>query len=92
MRDDLSVMQAAQPGYGAKELREIETPTWVVLGERDEFIRREHAEYMARTLPNARFLLLPGVSHFAPLQRPAVFNSAVIDFLANCRPHQWRGR
>jgi pimeloyl-ACP methyl ester carboxylesterase len=83
MRDDLNVMQGAQPGYGPKELGEIKTPTWVVLGENDEFIRREHAEYMARALPNARFLLLPGVSHFAPLQRPAVFNGAVIDFLTS---------
>jgi pimeloyl-ACP methyl ester carboxylesterase len=85
MRDDLSVMQAGQPGYGPKELSEIETPVWVVLGETEEFIRREHAEYMAQTLPNARFLLLPGVSHFAPLQRPAEFNSAILDFLASLR-------
>ena len=81
MRDDLNVMQADQPGYGVKELGEIASPVWVVLGEHEQFIRREHAEYMARTLPDARFLLLPDVSHFAPLQRPAAFNQAILDFL-----------
>jgi pimeloyl-ACP methyl ester carboxylesterase len=81
MRDDLGVMQADQPGYGAKVLGEIETQTWVVIGENETFVRRDHMEYMARTLPNARFLLLPVVSHFAPLQRPAEFNRAILDFL-----------
>lgn len=81
MRDDLNVMQAAQPNYGPDELAEITVPTWVVIGENEEFIRREHAEYMARTIPGARFELLPGVSHFAPLQRPAAFNRLVLDFL-----------
>jgi pimeloyl-ACP methyl ester carboxylesterase len=86
MRDDLHVMQAGQPGYRPKELGEIETPVWVILGENEEFIRREHAEYMARTLRKGRFLLLHGVSHFAPLQRPAQFNRAILDFLASL---QW---
>jgi pimeloyl-ACP methyl ester carboxylesterase len=85
MRDDLGVMQASQPGYGPKELGEIETPVWVVLGEDEEFIRREHAQHMAGALPNARFMLLPGVSHFAPLQRPALFNRAILDFLESAR-------
>lgn len=29
---------------------------------------------------------LPGVSHFAPLQRPALFNRALLDFLADVLP------
>jgi hypothetical protein len=36
--------------------------------------KREHAEYLARTIPGADLILLPGVSHFAPLQRPERFN------------------
>ena len=41
---------------------------------------------MARTIPGGRFLLLPGVSHIAPLQRPELFNRAVLDFLAEVLP------
>jgi pimeloyl-ACP methyl ester carboxylesterase len=83
MRDDLTLMQAAQPDYRADKLGEITVPVSVVIGEHDEFIRREHAEYMARTIPGARFVLLPSVSHFAPLQRPAEFNAKILEFLAN---------
>lgn len=82
MRDDLNLMQAAQPDYGHDKLAEIGVPTWVVLGEHDEFISRDHARHMADAIPGASFHLLPGVSHFAPLQRPAAFNKAILDFLA----------
>lgn len=81
MRDDLGAMQANQPNYGADQLREVTVPVWSVLGERDEFIEREHAEYIARSIPGARFVLLPGVSHFAPLQRPEAFNRELLAFL-----------
>jgi pimeloyl-ACP methyl ester carboxylesterase len=81
MRDDLGEMQNGQPGYTATDLAMLTVPVWSVLGENDEFIRREHAEYIARSIPGARFVLLPGVSHFAPLQRPGEFNAAILDFL-----------
>lgn len=81
MRDDLGVMQKDQPNYSAADLAAVAVPVWSVLGEHDEFIRREHAQYIARTIPGARFVLLPEVSHFAPLQRPDAFSSAVLEFL-----------
>lgn len=74
-------MQQTQPNYSAQDLARIAVPVTVVQSEHDEFITREHAEYLARSLPNAEFVLLPGVSHFAPLQRPALFNSAMLAFL-----------
>ena len=81
MRDDLGVMQKDQPNYSAADLATTSVPVLSVLGEHDEFIKREHAEYIARAIPNARFEVLPGVSHFAPLQRPDQFNRAMLDFL-----------
>lgn len=82
MRDDLGVMQASQPEYDAAVLAGIDVPVWSVIAEHDEFIRREHAEYLAATLPRGSFHLLPGVSHFAPLQNPALFNASMLAFLA----------
>lgn len=46
-----------------------------------QFIKREHAEYCARSIPQAEFVYLHGVGHFAPLQRPEQFNSAMLAFL-----------
>jgi pimeloyl-ACP methyl ester carboxylesterase len=81
MRDDLGVMQAAQPDYTAADLGQIAVPVWAVLGEHDEFIKREHIEYIAGAVPHGRFVLLPEVSHFAPVQRPEAFNRAILGFL-----------
>ena len=74
-------MQQTEPNYSAADLARIHVPVTIVLSEHDEFIKREHAEYLARSIPGAEFVLLPDVSHFAPLQRPALFNRAVLDFL-----------
>ena len=47
---------------------------------------REHAEYLAQTIPGASLHVLPEVSHFAPVQRPEVFNAAMLAFLAKVMP------
>lgn len=74
-------MMQTQPNATAEELAATRVPVTIAQSEHDEFIWPEHAHYLARTLPEAQFVLLPGVSHFAPLQRPAVFNDAVRAFL-----------
>ncbi len=87
----VSLMQSTQPNYTEQDLSEITVPVAIVQSERDEFIKREHAEYLARALPNAEFVFLPGVSHFAPLQRPDLFKDAILAFLDkidNCRGHR----
>lgn len=75
-------MQSTQPNYSADDLARIRVPVTVVQSEHDEFIRPEHARYLADTIPGARYVELPGVSHFAPLQRPAQFNRVLLDFLS----------
>ncbi|VWC72582.1 alpha/beta hydrolase [Burkholderia contaminans] len=77
----VSEMMRTQPDYRAQDLAAIAVPVTVVLGEYDEFIRPEHAAYLARTIPGATLTTLPGVSHFAPLQRPGRFNAAMLAFL-----------
>ncbi len=77
----VGLMQHTQPNYAAHDLERISVPVTVVQSEHDEFIWLQHAEYLARTIPQAELVLLPGVSHFAPLQRPELFNQAVLTFL-----------
>jgi len=79
--DAVSLMMSTQPNYSAKDLAAIQVPVSVVLGEHDEFIRREHLEYLACTIPQAELLILQDVSHFAPLQRPDEFTSEVLKFM-----------
>jgi pimeloyl-ACP methyl ester carboxylesterase len=77
----VSLMQRTQPDYTMQDLAEIRVPVTIVQAEYDEFIKLEHAEYLAQSIPNADFVLLPGVSHFAPLQRPKLFNDVLLVFL-----------
>jgi pimeloyl-ACP methyl ester carboxylesterase len=79
--DAVSLMMETQPNYSAHDLAQIRMPVAIVQGEHEEFIRRDHAEYLARSIPHAAFVTLHGVSHFAPLQRPEHFNSAMLAFL-----------
>ena len=79
--ESVGLMQRTQPNYSADDLARIQVPVTIVHSEHDEFIKREHTEYLARSIPNAELVYLPGVSHFAPLQRPGQFNNAVLAFL-----------
>src|SRR6266850_328496 len=63
----VTLMQQTQPNYSAYDLAKISVPVVIVQSEHDEFIKREHAEYLARSIPNAELVILNGVSHFAPL-------------------------
>jgi pimeloyl-ACP methyl ester carboxylesterase len=78
LMDDLGLMQRTQPDYSTHDLAAISVPVVIAQAEHDEFIKREHAEYLARTIPNARYHFLPEVSHFAPLQKPSQFNGAIL--------------
>jgi pimeloyl-ACP methyl ester carboxylesterase len=82
----VSLMQRTQPNYSAQDLARISVPVTIVHAEQDEFIKREHAEYLARSIPNSEFILLSGVSHFAPLQRPEQFNEVMLKFLGKVFP------
>ncbi len=51
--EDVGLMQRTQPNYSAQDLAKISVPVRIAQSERDEFIKREHAEYLARTIPGA---------------------------------------
>ena len=78
----VSRMQQTQPNYSAADLGDIAVPVAIVQSESDEFIFPEHARYLAQSIPGATLTLLEGVSHFAPLQRPGLFNATMLGFLA----------
>jgi pimeloyl-ACP methyl ester carboxylesterase len=80
--DAVGLMQRTLPNYSAADLRGIAVPVTVAQAEHDEFIKDEHAAYIAGTIPNAELVELKGVSHFAMIQRPELFNAAVLTFLS----------
>lgn len=78
----VGLMQRTQPNYSAQDLADIQVPVAIVQSEQDEFIKREHAEYLAKTIPRAELIVLKDASHFAPLQRPRQFNAVMLGFVS----------
>jgi pimeloyl-ACP methyl ester carboxylesterase len=81
----VTAMQRSEPNLSRDDLAAIDVPVTVVHAEHDEFIRAEHAAYLASALPNGELERLPDVSHFAPVQRPDAFDRVVAGFLARHR-------
>ena len=75
----ISEMWATQPDYKPEELAKIKSPVAIADDEHDEAIR-QHNEEMAKAIPGAKLVTLPGVRHFTFLQNPDLFNKAVLDF------------
>jgi pimeloyl-ACP methyl ester carboxylesterase len=80
---EVLAMQMREPNYSPAQLAAIKGPTIAIVdGAHEEFILRQHTEYLARTIPGAELIILPDGSHFAPLQIPDAFNAAMTGFLA----------
>ena len=71
---------AAQPLLSPRELRQIEVPALVVVGDRDPWVPVDHAWGLMRQLPDARLLVVPDCGHEVPARRPGLFNEAVTAF------------
>jgi 3-oxoadipate enol-lactonase len=59
----------------------IRCPTLALVGERDRVASPAVAERMAREIAGATYRVLPGVGHLANLERPALFDAALVSFL-----------
>ena len=62
------------------KLRELRIPTLLIVGEHDTPCVKVH-EFMARTIPGARSVVMAGVGHLSNLEAPEVFNAHVRRFL-----------
>jgi pimeloyl-ACP methyl ester carboxylesterase len=63
-------------------LGEIRAPTLVVTGERDTPGNRAASESVAKGIPGARLVVVPGADHAVPIGWPTELNEATLAFLA----------
>ncbi|MBZ0297075.1 MAG: alpha/beta hydrolase [Anaerolineae bacterium] len=66
----------------ATRLSEIECPVLVVNGTLDHPEIRRAAEMMATQIPNARRATIEDAAHLPNMEKPAVFNQLILDFLS----------
>lgn len=83
MHGAIGTLWNTSPHFSAAQLSSTRVATTIAHGQYDEYIRPEHSRYMAAQIPGAKLVILPNVSHFAMLQDPALFNAAVVRFLAD---------
>ena len=75
-------MWRTQPRFTERELGSIRAKTMICAGEND-LIRREHTDALARAIPGAVEWIVPGASHGALIEKPALVNARVLAFLAH---------
>jgi 3-oxoadipate enol-lactonase len=66
----------------AIEVERIEAPALVLHGDADVIVPVENGRALARRLPNAELVELPGLGHNVMLEEPELFNTLVLDFLS----------
>ena len=71
---------ASQELHGPADLRRIDAPTLVVVGDRDPFVPVDHAWGLRRQLPDARLFVAPDCGHEVMIRKPALFNEALAGF------------
>jgi pimeloyl-ACP methyl ester carboxylesterase len=65
-----------------KLLAKISAPTLVIVGETDELTPPAEAEKMNRAIKDSRLVKISNAGHLSPLENPAEFNSALLNFLS----------
>lgn len=64
------------------DLRRINTPTLVVVGEDDRAQPPARARHMAERIPGAELAVIPRAGHISTLEEPAAVNAVLAEFLA----------
>jgi 3-oxoadipate enol-lactonase len=64
-----------------EKLPNIQSPTMVVVGEKDILKTRSYSERIAELIPGSEFYVVPGSGHALCLEKPNEFNSLVLGFV-----------
>ncbi|MBO0481977.1 alpha/beta fold hydrolase [Candidatus Enterococcus courvalinii] len=82
LRKKLAVISLLLHNVGLTEtqLSKIICPTLILVGKKD-VIKLKHSLFLAKTLPNASFVLVKGSGHQLARQDPQRFNQEVLNFL-----------
>jgi len=77
----LGQVEAVMGHRATDRLHLIEAPTLVITGDADLLISPANSDVLARSIPGAKLVKVPGGSHGFNFETPEIFNRAVLDFL-----------
>jgi pimeloyl-ACP methyl ester carboxylesterase len=78
----LGQVQAVMGHKATDRLHRITAPTLVITGDADLLVSPANSEVLARSIPGAKLVKVPGGSHGFNFETPDIFNREVLDFLA----------
>ncbi|MBE6948768.1 MAG: alpha/beta hydrolase [Ruminococcaceae bacterium] len=78
-RRDLFRLMVKEPRIDPDELRSLEVPTLVIVGNKD-MIKAGHSKLIAKNIPDCKLVTLKG-DHFIAVNNSEKFNKAVEEFL-----------
>jgi 3-oxoadipate enol-lactonase len=78
----LGQVEAVMGHKATDRLHAITAPTLVITGDADLLVSPANSDVLARNIPGAKLVKVPGGSHGFNFETPDVFNREVIDFLA----------
>jgi len=67
------------------QLKNIEIPTHVIVGEHDEMLAPRHSELLAAGIAGAKFSRVPDYGHAVYAEGAEIFNPLVLEFLNRTR-------
>ena len=65
-------------------LKHLRVPTLVMVGQHD-YVCSKAARLLAETIPNARLKIIANSGHMSPLEQPAAFSAALMEFFGERR-------
>jgi pimeloyl-ACP methyl ester carboxylesterase len=78
----LGQVEAVMGHKATDRLHRIAAPTLVITGDADLLVSPANSDVLARNIPGAKLVRVPGGSHGFNFETPEVFNREVLDFLA----------
>jgi pimeloyl-ACP methyl ester carboxylesterase len=78
-------MWREEPTMTIVDIARINAPTLVMVGD-DDAIEYDHTVALFEALPVGQLAVVPGTSHVLGLEKPALVNQLVLDFLAETDP------
>lgn len=73
---------AQHDSWVIENLDKVKVPTLILVGEKDSAFLQA-ADYMAKTIPDARKFIVPHAGHASNIDNPQFFNARILEFLHN---------
>ncbi|MFX1379582.1 MAG: alpha/beta fold hydrolase [Promethearchaeota archaeon] len=76
-------MAKREPNFTLDQLKNIESPSLIIDGEKEQLYPLEVMQEMTKAIPNARLEVIPGGTHLVLMEKPKLISQLIISFLKN---------